>query len=145
MRDMDKLDKFARDLQEAILKDEKKKYSEKVVQLWLNPENVRRMTDPDGAALMKGVCGDTVEIYLSIRNNKIYDASFFTDGCGPTVACGSLVTELVKGKSIEDALKLSPASIIDALDGLPEENIHCAILAINTLHKAIADYLLKNF
>jgi len=142
---MDKLDKFARDLQEAILKDEKKKYSEKVVQLWLNPENVRRMTDPDGAALMKGVCGDTVEIYLSIRNNKIYDASFFTDGCGPTVACGSLVTELVKGKSIEDALKLSPASIIDALDGLPEENIHCAILAINTLHKAIADYLLKNF
>ena len=142
---MDKLDKFARDLQEAILKDEKKKYSEKVVQLWLNPENVRRMTDPDGAALMKGVCGDTVEIYLSIRNNKIYDASFFTDGCGPTVACGSLVTELVKGKSIEDALKLSAASIIDALDGLPEENIHCAILAINTLHKAIADYLLKNF
>ena len=79
----------------------------------------------------------------AIRNNKIYDASFSTNGCGPTIACGSTVTELVKGKSIEDALKLSPASIIDALDGLPEDNIHCAILAVNTLHKAIADYSLR--
>jgi len=143
MPDISNIDEFAQKLQESILEDAKKRYSEKVIQLWLEPKNLGRMNDPDGAAVVKGLCGDTTEIYLSIRNDKIYDASFFTDGCGPTIACGSTVTELVKGKSIEDALKLSPANIIDALDGLPEESIHCAILAVNTLHKAIADYLLR--
>ena len=140
---MDKLDKFAQGLQESILEDAKKRYSEKVILLWQNPKNLRRMNDPDGAAVIKGPCGDTIEIYLLIERDNIYDASFFTDGCGPTIACGSMVTELIKGKSIGDTLKLSPASIIDALCGLPGENIHCAILAVSTLHKAIADYLLR--
>ena len=140
---MDKLDTFARNLQESIVKDAKKKYSKKVVRLWLEPKNVGRMNDPDGAARVKGLCGDTIEIYLSIKQDKIYDALFFTGGCAPTIACGSMVTELVKSKSIEDALNISPASIIDALDGLPGESIHCAILVVNTLHKAIADYLLR--
>ena len=140
---MDKLDKFAQGLQESILEDAKKRYSEKVVQLWLEPKNIGRMNDPDGAAVVKGLCGDTIEIYLSIKQDKIYDVLFFTEGCAPIIACGSMVTELVKSKSIGDALKISPDIIIDALCGLPKENIHCAILAVNTLHKAIADYLLR--
>ena len=136
-------DKIAKELQESLTEDAKKVYSEQTIEYFMNPKNLGRMNDPDGASVVKGLCGDTVEMYLVVKDEKISEILFFTDGCGPTIACGSAATELVKGKSINDALKISPAEIIDKLGDLPEQSIHCAILAVNTLHKAIADYLLK--
>ena len=108
------------------------------------PVNVGRLNDPTGAAWIKGLCGDTMEIYLVIEGDLIREALFHTDGCAATHACGSLVTETAKGKTVDAALDISPKQIIDGLAGLPEDHRHCAILAVSTLHKAIADYLLQS-
>jgi nitrogen fixation NifU-like protein len=121
----------------------KQMYSKKVIEYANAPVNMGRMNDPSASAWIKGACGETIEIYLIIENHKIKAATFFTNGCGPTLACGSTVTLLAIDKSIDDVLSISPRNIIDHLDGLPEENIHCAILAASTLYKAIADYLLQ--
>ena len=138
----DNLDRLAEELQNQILSDAQKVYSEKVIENFTHPKNVGRMNVSDAAASVKGHCGDTLEIYLIIRDKKIEDIKFFTDGCGTTVACGSITTQLVKGKVIKDALNISPAYIIEELEGLPEEYVHCAILSAITLYKAIAEYLI---
>ena len=106
-------------------------------------ENMGRMNDPSGSAWIKGLCGDTMEIYLVIDNKRIDEAKFFTDGCNATIECGNAVTELAVNKTIIEALSVSPGDVIHKVKNLPEENIHCAILAVSTFHKAIADYLLK--
>ena len=124
-------------------KNKKNAYSKKTLDYANNPLNIGRMNDPSGSAWIKGPCGDTMEIYLTIENNKITETKFFTDGCIATHACGSVVTELATDKTIDEALSISPMNIINSLEGLPEENIHCSILAVSTLHKAIADYLHK--
>jgi nitrogen fixation NifU-like protein len=108
------------------------------------PKNTGRMNDPDGAAMVKGQCGDTMEMYLVIENEKIKEILFTTDGCGITTACGSVVTELAKGKKISEALRISPANVIDILGDFLGTDPHCAILAVITFYKALADYLLKN-
>lgn len=132
------------DQMQAYLDGEMEKlYSKKTIAYSKNPVNIGRMTDPDGGAVIKGICGDTMEIYLLMEREIIQEVRFFTDGCGVTLACGSEVTELVKGKDIHEALKISPHSLVDSLGGLPRDGIHCAILAVSTLHKAVADYLLK--
>lgn len=118
-------------------------YSKKTIEYAKNPLNIGRMNDPSASAFIKGLCGDTIEIYLVIENDKIIDAKFYTDGCGATLACGSTVTQLAKNKTIDAVLSISPQSVLDHLDRLPKENIHCAILAVSTLHKAISDYLLQ--
>jgi nitrogen fixation protein NifU and related proteins len=105
--------------------------------------NMGRMNDPSGSAWVKGLCGDTMEMYLIIENNRITEAKFYTDGCDYTIACGNTVTEFALNKTIEQVLSLSPKYIMDRIKDLPEENIHCTILAVNTFHKAVADYLLK--
>lgn len=106
-------------------------------------DNMARLSDPDGAAVIKGMCGDTMEMYLTIENNTISDGRFFTDGCTASRSCGATAVRLAKGKTLKEALGLSPADIIDAWGEIPGGNVHCAILAISTLHKALADYLLK--
>lgn len=108
-----------------------------------NHVNNGRMNDPTAAAWIKGLCGDTMEIYLTIRNNRIVDIKYHTDGCSSTHACGSLISILAKNRSIRHALSLNPGLIIKKLKDLPEENHHCAILAISALHKAIADYIIR--
>ena len=137
------LEKLANELQKAIDEDARNTYTEEVIQYSSHPKNLGKMNDPDGSASIKGLCGDTMEIYLTITSETVIDARFNTDGCGVTLACGSVATELVKGKSITDVLMISPADIIYALKKLPEENLHCAILSVSTLHKALADYLLR--
>jgi nitrogen fixation NifU-like protein len=82
-----------------------------------------------------------MEIYLVVKNGAIANATFWTDGCGPSIASGSMATELAKGKSIADAMKISQDDILDPLGVLPEESLHCALLAANTLREAIRDYL----
>jgi nitrogen fixation NifU-like protein len=107
------------------------------------PTNLRRMNDPTGSAWIKGLCGDTIEIYLTIEADVIVDASFYTEDCDATRVCGEAVTRLAKGITVSRALSFSPHTIIEHCNGLPHNHIHCAILAINTFHKAVADYLLK--
>jgi nitrogen fixation NifU-like protein len=107
------------------------------------PDNMNRMNDPDGSALVKGLCGDTMEMYLVIEHGRIARSSFHTDGCSSSIACGSAAARLAGGKMLDEALRLSPADVIDDVGDLPIASAHCAILAIMALHKALADYLLR--
>ncbi|HLV31320.1 MAG TPA: iron-sulfur cluster assembly scaffold protein [Chitinispirillaceae bacterium] len=107
------------------------------------PQNMKRMNDPDGAAFITGLCGDTMEIYLEVKNGTVKDATFFTDGCESSILCGSTTASLAKGKSLDEILKISPSDIIKTCGNIPQDHIHCTILAVSTLHKALADYLLK--
>lgn len=102
----------------------------------------RRMNDPTASAAIKGICGDEMEFYLVIRDGVIEDVSYHTDGCAHTRLCGAAVARRAKGRAIADALAINPREIIDAQECLPEEGKHCAILAVTTLYRAIADYLL---
>ncbi len=126
--------------QELIKAEMAKVYSETVVEHAMNPRNVGNIEVADGYASVTGPCGDTMEIWLKVRNDKITGATFMTDGCGTTIAAGSMVTEMVKGKSISQALKISQEDVLSALDGLPDESKHCALLASNTLKAAVKDY-----
>jgi nitrogen fixation NifU-like protein len=136
----DSLDEMARKLQAAIREQEMATFSEAVLQEYDDPQNVGRMADPDGAGVIKGPCGDTMEIYIKARDGKITEATFMTDGCGATIACGSRLTRMVKGKSVEEAERLTDTALIEVLGGLPEENLHCAKLAVDTLQKALKQY-----
>jgi len=107
-----------------------------------NPKNAGHIKNPDASAEINGPCGDTMQISLIIRERKIKEIGFETDGCGITVACGSVVSELAKGKSIKDVLRISPADVIDGLKGIMGGDPHCAILAVNTLHKAVSNYFI---
>ncbi len=128
------------EIQDAIEREAGIIYSKKVIQEANNPQNVGRMPKPDIAGEITGPCGDTMEFYLKIEGDKISDIKFYTDGCGPTIACGSMTTKLVKDKGIEEAGKITSQDIIDALDGMPEENLHCGKLAADALQKAIENY-----
>lgn len=107
------------------------------------PSNMGRMNDPDGSARTKGQCGDTMEMYLIIKGERIEKAQFHTDGCSASRACGSTAARLADGKTLKEVLRLSPADVLDVWADLPQGNLHCSILAVGTLHKAVADYLLK--
>jgi len=134
-------DKAVEEIQAAIIQDARKIYSEKVIEHWLNPRNLGEMDNPDGFGKVTGPCGDTMEISLKVRNSIITDAKFITDGCGTTIACGSIGTDLTRGKSIQEALNLSQKVIMDTLGGLPESDAHCALLTANALYEAIRNYL----
>ncbi|MBN1676255.1 MAG: iron-sulfur cluster assembly scaffold protein [Kiritimatiellae bacterium] len=102
-----------------------------------------RMNDPTAAAILQGPCGDEMEFYLYIEDGVIRDAKYHTRGCLHTRICGRAVAERAKGRSVEDALAINPKEILDSGQCVPEEGRHCAILAVSTLYRAIADYLLR--
>ena len=129
------------ELQELILADARKIYSETAIDHSINPRNVGDMEGADGFAKVTGSCGDTMEIWLRVNNGTITGATFVTDGCGTSIASGSMVTELAKRRTIPEAQRISQQDVLNALDGLPEESEHCALLAANTLKAAIRDYL----
>jgi len=131
------LDKMAEELQKQMWTG----YSEAAIDHAQNPRNVGRIHDANGFASVTGPCGDTMEIWLKVQNGTIKRATFRTDGCGTTIAAGSMVTELAKGKTIANALRISQQDVLDALGGLPEDSIHCALLAANTVKEAAKDYL----
>lgn len=136
------LEKFTRELQEQIMNQLRRLYSPEVIERWQNPRNFQRLEHPDGYAKVKGSCGDTMEMFLKIEDDRILECSFFTDGCGTTIACGSMATELVEGKTFTEALALvSAEEILKNLGGLPEADVHCAQLAAETMRRALADYL----
>jgi len=136
------VDKFARELQEQIAEQIRKRYSETVIDHWQNPRNFRKIENPDGYAKLKGPCGDTMEMYLKIDKENISECGFQTDGCGTTIVCGSVATELALNKSFVQALGLVSADeILKMLGGLPQSDVHCAQLTAETLRRALADYL----
>ncbi|MFH2011645.1 MAG: iron-sulfur cluster assembly scaffold protein [Pseudomonadota bacterium] len=139
--DTDNFDKMLEEMQASIIKDAREEFSEEVVNRWLNPKNIGKMENPDGVGRITGPCGDTVEIFLKVQNDIITNTMFMTDGCGATIAAGSMAAELATGKNIIEASKINQEVILNELGGLPDENKHCALLASNTLMDAIKDYL----
>ena len=133
-------EKMVNELQASIMEDARKIYSEKVIDRWLNPRNRGKVKVADGFAKITGPCGDTMQISLKVKDNQIFKIKFLTDGCASSIAAGSMATELAKDKKIEEAAKISQQMILEALDGLPEESVHCALLASNTLKEAIKNY-----
>ncbi|ADL07892.1 Fe-S cluster assembly scaffold protein NifU [Thermosediminibacter oceani] len=119
-------------------------YNEKVMDHFTNPRNVGEIPDADGIGEVGNpVCGDMMKIYIKVKDDVIEDIKFKTFGCGAAIATSSMVTEMVKGKTIEEALKVSNKAVADALGGLPPVKMHCSNLAADALHAAIEDYKKK--
>ena len=120
-------------------------YSEKVMDHFKNPRNVGKMEDADGVGEVGNVkCGDIMKMYIKVRDNIIVDVKFNTFGCGSAIATSSMATEMIKGKSIEEALELSNKAVVEALDGLPPAKIHCSVLAEEAVKAAVRDYYDRN-
>ncbi len=120
-------------------------YSEKVMDHFSNPRNVGEIEDADGVGQVGNPkCGDIMKMYLKIVDNVIVDAKFKTFGCGAAVATSSMATELVKGKTVDEALKITNKAVAEALDGLPPVKMHCSNLAEEAIQAAITDYKMKN-
>ncbi len=136
----DIFDDLVNDIQSQIDAKEEKLFSAKVLREYRNPQNVGRIKEPDCVGVILGPCGDTMEFSIDIRNDRIMRILFMTDGCGPSIACGSMTTKMALGNTIEEALQIKDSDILNALDGLPEENRHCAKLTVDTLHKALGEF-----
>ena len=117
-------------------------YSEKVMDHFMNPRNVGEIEDPDGVGEEGNpVCGDMMTFYIKVKDNRLEDIKFKTFGCGAAIAVSSMVSEMAKGKTLEEAMKITPRSVADELDGLPKNKFHCSNLGAQALNKAIQDYL----
>jgi nitrogen fixation NifU-like protein len=134
-------DNSLKELEQSIMEDMKRTHSEQIIDHFLNPRNLGKILAPDGLGKITSPWGDTMIISVKVKGGRITHASFWTDGCGCSIASGSMVTELAKGKSVAEAHKITQKDISDALGGVPEHDLHCALLAANTLKKAIKDYL----
>ena len=120
-------------------------YSDKVMDHFKNPRNVGEIPDADGVGEVGNAkCGDIMKIYLKIKDGKINDVKFETFGCASAIASSSMATELIKGKTIDEALSVSNKQVVDALDGLPAHKLHCSVLAEEAVKSAIQDYYDKN-
>ncbi|MDD5772415.1 MAG: Fe-S cluster assembly scaffold protein NifU [bacterium] len=120
-------------------------YTEKVLDHFKNPRNVGEIPDADGVGTVGNpVCGDLMTFYIKVKDNILVDVKFKTFGCGAAIAVSSIVSELAKGKTIEEALKLNNQMVADELGGLPPSKLHCSNLGADALHKAIEDYKKKN-
>ena len=116
-------------------------YSEKVMDHCANPRNVGELADANGVGEVgNSKCGDIMRMYIKVKDNVIEDVSFKTFGCGAAIATSSMATELIKGKTIDEALKLTNRAVMEALDGLPPVKVHCSVLAEQAIKAAVADY-----
>ena len=120
-------------------------YTEKVMEHFKNPRNVGEIPDADGVGTVGNpVCGDLMTIYIKVKDNRLVDIKFKTYGCGSAIATSSMITELAKGKTLEEGLKITRANVADELGGLPPVKMHCSNLAADALHAAIEDYYKKH-
>ena len=118
--------------------------SKKVMDHFMHPRNVGEIKDADGIGEVGNpVCGDLMTFYIKVENNKIKDVKFKTFGCGAAIAVSSMVSELAKGKTIKEAMKITNKMVVGELDGLPSQKLHCSNLGADALHKAIENYLEK--
>ena len=119
-------------------------YSEKVMEHFMHPRNVGEIENPDGVGEVGNpICGDMMTFYIKVKDNRLEDVKFKTFGCGAAIAVSSMVSEMAKGKTLEEALKITPALVATELEGLPKNKYHCSNLGAQALHKAIQDYLSK--
>ena len=119
-------------------------YSDKVMDHFLHPRNVGELTDASGIGTVGNpVCGDVMKMFIKVENNVIVEAKFKTYGCGAAISTSSMVTEMVKGKSVEEALQITNKAVAEALGGLPAIKLHCSVLAEQALRAALADYYKK--
>ncbi len=119
-------------------------YGPIVIDHFMHPRNMGEMENPDGMGEAKNpVCGDTMRLYIKVESNRITDVKFLTFGCGAAIASSSLATEMIKGKTIEEALEIKDEDIIKALGGLPEAKVHCSVLAEMAIRAAVEDYRKK--
>jgi len=124
--------------------DEVIMYSEKMMEHFRHPKNMGEIENPDGVGSVGNpVCGDLMSIYIKVKDNRLEDVKFKTFGCAAAIATSSMITEMAKGKTIDEALKINRNNVADALDGLPPIKMHCSNLAADGLHAAIKDYLSK--
>ena len=120
-------------------------YSDKVMDHFQHPRNVGKMDDADGIGEVGNAkCGDIMRMYIKVKDGIITDCKFNTFGCGSAIATSSMATELIKGKPVEEALQLSNQAVVEALDGLPPQKIHCSVLAEEAVQAAVKDYYDKN-
>ena len=120
-------------------------YTETVMDHFMNPRNVGEIPDADGVGEVGNAkCGDIMKMYLKVRNNVIEDVKFETFGCGSAIAASSMATEMVKGKTIEEALAVTNKQVVDALGGLPAHKLHCSVLAEESIKAAVKDYYDRN-
>lgn len=119
-------------------------YTEKVMELFMNPKNAGRMEDPDGVGEVGNPrCGDIMKIYIKVKDDRIADISFETFGCASAIASSSMVTEMVKGLTLDEALAISNKDVVNALGGLPPQKVHCSLVAEEGIQAAIEDYRAK--
>lgn len=119
-------------------------YSEKVMDHFMNPRNVGEIEDADGVGTVGNPkCGDIMRMYIKVEDNRIVDVKFKTFGCGAAIATSSMATELIKGKTIQEALEITNKAVAEALDGLPSVKLHCSVLAEEAVQAAIDDYYKK--
>jgi nitrogen fixation NifU-like protein len=119
-------------------------YNEVVMDHFMNPRNVGEIENPDGVGEEGNpVCGDMMTFYIKVKDNRLEDVKFKTFGCGAAIAVSSMVSEMAKGMTLEDAMKLTPAAVADKLEGLPKNKLHCSNLGAQALHEAIKNYWSK--
>ena len=119
-------------------------YSERVMDHFMNPRNMGEIADADGVGTVGNpVCGDLMTVYIKVKDNELEDVKFKTFGCGAAIATSSMITELAKGKTLEEALKITRGDVADSLGGLPPVKMHCSNLAADALHAAIEDHRKK--
>ncbi len=138
---MNDLKKFADNLQAEINEEAKQALGERGFQRWRNPKFNGRMENSNGYARVKGECGDTMEIFLKFKNNRVSKASYFTNGCASSTVSGSFAAELTLGKDPDELADITAESVLNAIGRLPEEDRHCASLAARTVQEALTQYM----
>ena len=137
------LNDFVNELQNQILEETRAEFGDVAFERWQNPLYAGTMDNPDGYGRVTGSCGDTMQIFLKFEKDKVKAARFLTDGCGPSMVCGSFAAELALGKTPDELMEISGETILKILGSFPEENRHCAFLAAETLQDALSDYMMK--
>ncbi len=140
----EKLDDFLDALQLRIDEETRESYGQVAFERWREPLYMGIMENPDGCARITGSCGDTMQMFLRFDGEKVGEASFFSDGCGCSVVCGSFAAELALGKTPDELTAIAGESILELTGNLPEEERHCAFLAAETLQAALDDYMKRN-
>ncbi|MBN1545534.1 MAG: iron-sulfur cluster assembly scaffold protein [Syntrophaceae bacterium] len=137
----DKMNHLIIAVQNALSEEMRGKYSEKVIRCWLDPTRMGRIEQPDGFACVKRDCGDQMEFSVMVKDDLITDVRFQTDGCINAIAAGNSGAELAMGKTIAEAMKITGRDILNVLEGLPEESLHCAEHTVETLREALRNYM----
>ena len=139
----DNIDAFVEQFQEMMLDEAKQTFGEIAFQRWQNPLYMGVISDADTVAHVTGSCGDSMVIYMKFENGRVINAVFQTDGCAPTIICGSFAAELALNKSADEVMDISGEDIMAQFGGLPEEHEHCATLAAGALYEAVHRYMVK--